>query len=94
MPSHKKSVADLKNALAKTPPKNVLQEAPVAKPKTAPRKTNPAGRPPVAEKRTVKITLSFTEKEGALISKKAGLIPQAPFLLSKLAETDLFTEKE
>ena len=49
------------------------------------------GRPPKskAEKRSVKITLSLTEAEGAKISQQAGLAGDATFLYAKLKENGI-----
>lgn len=50
------------------------------------------GRPPKskAEKRSEKITLSFTASEFAQIKEQAGLVPHATFLMKKLQEAGLF----
>lgn len=47
------------------------------------------GRPKVMEKRSYKVTLCFTEAEGKVIEKKAGIANKASFLMAKLKETDL-----
>ena len=44
------------------------------------------GRPPAEEKRTFKVTLSFTEAEGRRLKEKAGLVPMATYLLASLEE--------
>lgn len=93
----KKSLADLQKAMgAAEKPVKVLEEP--AKPKTTKpsnsgRKKKTAGRPPIEEKRSFKVTLSLTEKEGQALEQNAGMVPLARFLLSKLHETGVFDEK-
>lgn len=92
----KKSLTDLKQAFAKKPEvPNVLKTAaaPISKPRTATRKPKRVGRPPVAEKRSVKVTLSLTEKEAQVLKSKAGMVPQAAYVISNLHEAGFFDEK-
>ena len=78
--------------------KNVLQESSVARPAVekkegrGSKRKNVGGRPPVAEKRTVKITLALTEREGRALAKKAGMVPHARFVLAELYEAGFFKE--
>lgn len=93
----KKSVADLKAAIAsEQKPVSVLKSsAPKAssdKAPATPKKRKPIGRPPVADKRSVKVTLSLTKHEALVLKEKAGMVPQAAFLLAKLHETDCFKD--
>jgi|GEM_PF-4356074 len=93
----KKSVADLKAAMAaERKPVSVLksstQTASSDKAPAAPKSRKRIGRPPVADKRSVKITLSLTKREAQALKGKAGMVPQAAFLLAKLHETDCFED--
>lgn len=91
----KKSVSDLKAMLAEKPkPKEVLAaKKPVSVvARTSTKKASVIGRPKVAEaeKRTEKVTLSLTKAEAESLRKKAGMVPQAAFILSKLHENGMF----
>lgn len=50
------------------------------------------GRPPKPkeEKRDQKVTLSLTQAEKAVVVKKAGLAPEATFLLAELRKAGVF----
>lgn len=51
-----------------------------------------AGRPPKpkAEKRGERITLSLTAEERAVVSEKAGMVPEATWLLNELKKAGVF----
>ncbi len=54
-----------------------------------------AGRPPkpTAEKESFPVGMRFTEDEGAILQKKAGLVPLATYLKVFLRErTDIFSK--
>ena len=70
----------------------VKKEQPARPVERTPKKRAAVGRPkkPPQNKRDQKITLSLTKKEKQVISEKAGLIPEATYLLSKLRKAGLF----
>lgn len=70
----------------------VKKEQPVRTVDRTPKKRAVVGRPkkPPQNKRDQKITLSLTKKEKQIISEKAGLIPEATYLLSRLRKAGLF----
>ncbi len=81
---------DIRNFARKERPEPILVEGQGATPSKA--KRAGAGRPPKpkAVKRGERITLSLTTDERAIVSEKAGLVPEATFLLNELIKAGVF----